>query len=209
MLGNGSDELISLIAMACDVPGASILAPVPGFVMYAMSAQLQGLKFVGVPLTPDFELDEAAMLARDRRSTGRRSSTSPTRTTRPPTSGTTRVIDEDHRGRARPGGDRRGLPAVRQPQLHRPRRPPQPCAADAHPEQVRPGRRPHRLHDGPEGAGRGDRQGAPALQHQRAQLRSARCSRWSTPIGVRGAGRRSLRERARAHSGGAGAACPA
>ena len=63
MLGNGSDELISLLAMACDLPGATILAPVPGFVMYAMSAQLQGLAFVGVPLTADFELDEAAMLA--------------------------------------------------------------------------------------------------------------------------------------------------
>ena len=62
MLGNGSDELISMIAMACDVPGAGILAPVPGFVMYAMSAQLQGLKFTGVPLTADFELDERAML---------------------------------------------------------------------------------------------------------------------------------------------------
>jgi histidinol-phosphate aminotransferase len=63
MLGNGSDELISLLAMACDVPGAAVLSPAPGFVMYAMSAQLQGLKFVDVPLTPDFELDEAAMLA--------------------------------------------------------------------------------------------------------------------------------------------------
>jgi len=63
MLGNGSDELISLIAMACDVPGASILAPLPGFVMYGMSAQLQGLKFISVNLTPDFELDERAMLA--------------------------------------------------------------------------------------------------------------------------------------------------
>jgi histidinol-phosphate aminotransferase len=63
MLGNGSDELISLLAMACDVPGASILAPLPGFVMYAMSAQLQGLAFHGVPLTADFELDEAAMLS--------------------------------------------------------------------------------------------------------------------------------------------------
>ncbi len=63
MLGNGSDELIGLLAMACDRPGATILAPVPGFVMYAMSAQLQGLNFVGVPLTADFELDEAAMLA--------------------------------------------------------------------------------------------------------------------------------------------------
>jgi histidinol-phosphate aminotransferase len=63
MLGNGSDELISLLAMACDVPGSKILAPLPGFVMYAMSAQLQGLEFIGVPLTTDFELDEAAMLA--------------------------------------------------------------------------------------------------------------------------------------------------
>jgi histidinol-phosphate aminotransferase len=51
MLGNGSDELISLVAMACDVPGASILAPLPGFVMYGMSAQLQGLKFIPVDLT--------------------------------------------------------------------------------------------------------------------------------------------------------------
>jgi histidinol-phosphate aminotransferase len=63
MLGNGSDELISLLALAADVPGASVLAPLPGFVMYQMSAKLQGLKFVGVPLTPDFELDGAAMLA--------------------------------------------------------------------------------------------------------------------------------------------------
>jgi histidinol-phosphate aminotransferase len=63
MLGNGSDELISLLSLACDVPGAVILAPLPGFVMYGMSAALQGLRFVGVPLAADFELDEAAMLA--------------------------------------------------------------------------------------------------------------------------------------------------
>jgi histidinol-phosphate aminotransferase len=40
-----------------------VLAPLPGFVMYEMSAKLRGLKFVGVPLTDDFELDAAAMLA--------------------------------------------------------------------------------------------------------------------------------------------------
>jgi histidinol-phosphate aminotransferase len=62
-LGNGSDELITMLSMACDVPGACILAPLPGFVMYAMAARLQGIRFVGVPLTADFELDEAAMLA--------------------------------------------------------------------------------------------------------------------------------------------------
>jgi len=63
MLGNGSDELISLLALACDVSGATVLAPLPGFVMYEMSARLQGLKFVGVPLTATFELDAEAMLA--------------------------------------------------------------------------------------------------------------------------------------------------
>ncbi len=63
ILGNGSDELIDLLSVACNVPGAKILAPLPGFVMYEMSARLRGLGFVGVPLTSSFELDEAAMLA--------------------------------------------------------------------------------------------------------------------------------------------------
>lgn len=62
MLGNGSDELISLLALACNVEGACVVAPVPGFVMYEVSAKLHGLRFVGVPLTADFELDESAML---------------------------------------------------------------------------------------------------------------------------------------------------
>jgi len=63
MLGNGSDELISLLTLAADVPGNVVLAPLPGFVMYEMSARLQGLRFVGVPTTADFELDGPAMLA--------------------------------------------------------------------------------------------------------------------------------------------------
>ena len=63
IIGNGSDELIDILSVACDVPGATVLAPLPGFVMYEMSARLRGLRFVGVPLTADFELDEPAMLA--------------------------------------------------------------------------------------------------------------------------------------------------
>ena len=63
LLGNGSDEIITMLSMACDVPGATVLAPVPAFVMYDVSARLQGIRFVGVPLTADFALDEAAMLA--------------------------------------------------------------------------------------------------------------------------------------------------
>jgi histidinol-phosphate aminotransferase len=63
MLGNGSDELIDLLATACARPGATVLAPVPAFVMYEFSAKLRGLAFVGVPLAPSFELDLPAMLA--------------------------------------------------------------------------------------------------------------------------------------------------
>jgi histidinol-phosphate aminotransferase len=63
MLGNGSDELISLLTLAADVPGNVVMAPLPGFVMYEMSAKLQGLKFIGVPTTADFQLDRDAMLA--------------------------------------------------------------------------------------------------------------------------------------------------
>ena len=63
LLGNGSDEIITMLSMACDIPGAVALAPVPGFVMYEMSAKQLGLRFVGVPLTADFELDGRAMLA--------------------------------------------------------------------------------------------------------------------------------------------------
>jgi histidinol-phosphate aminotransferase len=63
IVGNGSDELIDILSVACNVPGATVLAPLPGFVLYEMSARLRGLNFVGVPLTTTFELDEAAMLA--------------------------------------------------------------------------------------------------------------------------------------------------
>ena len=62
VLGNGSDELISIVSVACAKPGAKVLAPLPGFVMYAMSAQFAGLEFVGVPLTAGFQLDLPAML---------------------------------------------------------------------------------------------------------------------------------------------------
>lgn len=63
ILGNGSDELISIVSVACAKPGAKVLAPIPGFVMYAMSAKFAGMDFVGVPLKSDFTLDKAALLA--------------------------------------------------------------------------------------------------------------------------------------------------
>jgi histidinol-phosphate aminotransferase len=63
LLGNGSDEIISMIAVACAKPGAKMLAPVPGFVMYQMSAKFAQLEFIGVPHRADLTLDTEAMLA--------------------------------------------------------------------------------------------------------------------------------------------------
>lgn len=63
ILGNGSDELIQMMAMAVAGPGRVILAPEPGFVMYRMIATFVGMDYVGVPLREDFSLDPAAMLA--------------------------------------------------------------------------------------------------------------------------------------------------
>ena len=65
ILGNGSDEIISMLAMAVARPDEHtvIMAPSPAFVMYSRSAQLAGATFVGVPLKADFTLDRAALLA--------------------------------------------------------------------------------------------------------------------------------------------------
>ena len=62
LLGNGSDELISLMSVACARPGAAVLAPAPSFVMYDVSTRLAGMDYVPVSLKPDFSLDTQAML---------------------------------------------------------------------------------------------------------------------------------------------------
>lgn len=64
VLGNGSDELITLLTQALAKPGAVVMAPLPSFVMYALTAKLQGVRFVGVDLrAEDFQLDLPALLA--------------------------------------------------------------------------------------------------------------------------------------------------
>ena len=195
MLGNGSDELIALLAWPATCRAPRVLAPLPGFVMYEMSAQLQGLQFVGVPLTADFELDEAAMLAAIE-STARRI----TYIAYPnnPTANLfdERVIDASSRRSAastgwwcstRPTSRSRRAPGCRS-------WPARARAGDAHAEQVRPGRRAPGLPGRAGGADRRDRQGAPALQHQRAQrrgdaVRAGACRRVRAP--GRGAAQRA------------------
>ena len=64
ILGNGSDELIQIIALAVAHSGKTILAPQPGFVMYKIIADTVGARFISVDLNRnDFSLDSEAMLS--------------------------------------------------------------------------------------------------------------------------------------------------
>ena len=63
LFGNGSDELIQLLAMAVNKPGATLLSVEPSFVMYRMIATFTGMRYVGVQLGEDFSLDLPQMLA--------------------------------------------------------------------------------------------------------------------------------------------------
>jgi histidinol-phosphate aminotransferase len=63
LLGNGSDELIQMLALTVATPGRTVLSFDPGFVMYRMIALLAGLNYVGVPLrADDFGLDQELAL---------------------------------------------------------------------------------------------------------------------------------------------------
>jgi histidinol-phosphate aminotransferase len=63
LLGNGSDEIIQIIAMAVARPGAVLMSVEPAFVMFRMIATFANIQYAGVPLKKDFSLDLEAMLA--------------------------------------------------------------------------------------------------------------------------------------------------
>ena len=66
LLGNGSDDLIQVLALALARPGAVMMYPAPTFVMYSMNAVFSGMRAVPVPLAADFSLDADAFIERMR-----------------------------------------------------------------------------------------------------------------------------------------------
>lgn len=62
VVGNGSDELISMLTLAVRGSGP-ILAPAPSFVMYQIGANLTGSRYIGVDLDEHFQLRLPEMLA--------------------------------------------------------------------------------------------------------------------------------------------------
>jgi histidinol-phosphate aminotransferase len=62
LLGNGSDELIQMLALAGARPGAALLGVEPSFVMFRMIATFAGARYIGVDLREDFSLDAERLL---------------------------------------------------------------------------------------------------------------------------------------------------
>ena len=63
LLGNGSDELIQVLALAGARPGAAVLGVEPSFVMFRRIATYAGARYVGMDLREDFSLDIERLLS--------------------------------------------------------------------------------------------------------------------------------------------------
>jgi histidinol-phosphate aminotransferase len=79
LLGNGSDELVQMVLMACGAPAAAVLTPTPTFSMYRIGALMLDQRPVEVSLTADWGLDLPQMLAAMERQWLRRRSRAPAR----------------------------------------------------------------------------------------------------------------------------------
>lgn len=63
VLGNGSDELIQMLAMTVGGPGRVIVSVEPSFVMYRMIAAFTGMRYQGIPLcAEDYSLATKKLL---------------------------------------------------------------------------------------------------------------------------------------------------
>ncbi|HEY9632039.1 MAG TPA: histidinol-phosphate transaminase [Coleofasciculaceae cyanobacterium] len=56
LVGNGSDDLLTMIIRACSEPGRRVVYPMPTYVLYRTLTQIQGAEFVEVPYHEDYGL---------------------------------------------------------------------------------------------------------------------------------------------------------
>jgi histidinol-phosphate aminotransferase len=63
LVGNGSNELIDLIAQTCLEPGDNVVYGWPSFIVYRSSAQIAGAEYREVPVAEDGAFDLDALLA--------------------------------------------------------------------------------------------------------------------------------------------------
>ncbi|HEV8061212.1 MAG TPA: histidinol-phosphate transaminase [Gemmataceae bacterium] len=63
LIGNGSDDLLTIVTRAFVPQGGCIAAPTPSYVLYPSLAQIQGAAFVSVPFNADWSLPDPWPLA--------------------------------------------------------------------------------------------------------------------------------------------------
>ena len=56
LVGNGSDDVLTMIIRACSEPGRRVVYPMPTYVLYRTLSQIQGAEFVEVPYPEDYTL---------------------------------------------------------------------------------------------------------------------------------------------------------
>lgn len=58
LIGNGSDDILTMVTRAFVPEGGLVAAPMPGYVLYRSLADIQGARFRAVPYTADWQLPE-------------------------------------------------------------------------------------------------------------------------------------------------------
>jgi histidinol-phosphate aminotransferase len=56
LIGNGSDDILTILTRAFVPEGGLIASPTPGYLLYSTLAEIQGARFQSVPFTPDWRL---------------------------------------------------------------------------------------------------------------------------------------------------------
>ena len=63
LVGNGSDDLLTMIIRACTEPGRKVVYPMPTYVLYRTLAQIQDAEIVEVPFLEDYTLPVEELIA--------------------------------------------------------------------------------------------------------------------------------------------------
>jgi histidinol-phosphate aminotransferase len=63
LAGNGSDDLLSMIFLACAEPGRRIVYPMPTYVLFRTLARMQDAEIVEVPYDEDYDLPVDGLIA--------------------------------------------------------------------------------------------------------------------------------------------------
>jgi histidinol-phosphate aminotransferase len=63
LIGNGSDEILTLLTRAFVPEGGLVVAPTPSYILYRTLADVQGARYAEVPFTADWTLDRRGLPA--------------------------------------------------------------------------------------------------------------------------------------------------